>query len=247
MKDKYFGDIHDFLKYTLLRFLQDRMQWSIFINWMLTTYEPRNSKKENKDGGQLNYEKLRSINEDIFQSLAPYRIPGAKRSVMEFKNLCPSVLNNTIQAFEKDYVYEEIVPPKSSNSRNLISERIKWCSEFYQKSKDFDLVFFDSDNGLQVDSIPLGQSKACKYVFLKEIKCIFERKQNVLLYQHRNRQKYDVQLDIKKKQLSQLLPNPHISVFNGKGTFFLLATHSEDQAQDISELSVEWNNRLSSI
>ena len=138
-------------------------------------------------------------------------------SIKDFKTLCPSVLNNTYQKKEiDDYVFEDIVPPKDSYSRHLIKEREEWYSKFYKKSEDFNLVFFDPDNGLQVNSIPPGRSLSCKYVFLNEIQKVVKRKQNVLIYQHRNRQNYDNQLKTKKDLLSNISPPSNILVMSKK-------------------------------
>ena len=240
MKDKYFGDIHDYLKYALLRYLQQEMGWSIFINWMLTTYEPQMSKegKQQCDGEKIEYENIKEIDPLLFDALRPFRLGIKPREVGAFKGL--SLLNN----FDE---YRAIVPDKTM-STDLSKSRKEWSEGFLTPSKNYNLVFFDPDNGLRVKSTSLGRANSYKYVFEDEIQEVFKRGQNVLIYQHRNRQNYDTQLDEKKILLCKNGEKARFFVFNGKKTFFLLMTTSnitDITEKHLCQLTKEWNQRLS--
>ncbi len=237
MKDKYFGDIHDFLKYALLRYLQEKMGWSIYINWMLTSYEPQMSKegKQQRDGEKIEYENIKEIDPLLYNALSPFRLGMKTRAVSAFKDLC--LLDNLDE-------YRSIVPDKTM-SMNLSKSRKEWSEGFLKPSGIYNLVFFDPDNGLRVKSTSLGRTNSYKYVFKYEIQKVFERGQNVLIYQHRNRQNFDAQLCEKKQILYGIEEKAHISVFNGKNTFFLLMTSSNISEKRLSQLKEEWNQRLS--
>lgn len=60
MKDKYFGDEHDFRKYGLLQFLQggctSGWEWKVCLNWMRTKFEPA---LFNNDGNRRSYDLLK--------------------------------------------------------------------------------------------------------------------------------------------------------------------------------------------
>lgn len=87
--------------------------------------------------------------------------------------------------------YDYFVPDITdvNKIRDLGTLRNKWFSRFLTKYENFDLIFFDPDNGIEVKSSKFGTKGSYKYLYLHEIDEIWKRKQNILIYQHRNRQK----------------------------------------------------------
>ena len=180
MKNKYFGDVHDFHKYGLLQFLQGGKSagwsWSICVNWMRTEFEP---KKGNKDGGKRNYDNLKDYAPDIFEKLKPYNHPHAKRDVAEFPKL--DILSR------KTKFYTDCVPDADYETKHNIKireARKRWFDDFTDEATGYDLVFFDPDNGIEVKSMNYGTKYSYKYIYSKEIAKVYNRGQNVLIYQH---------------------------------------------------------------
>jgi len=230
MKDKYFGDEHDFRKYVLLKFLQEECKWSIFINWMRTTFEPavKAGTKKQRDGNMRNLEKLSLVDPEIYTALQP-SCQAEKRHVSEFKKL--SILNNF-------NVYEEEVPD-SNSGKNLAVKRQEWFNTFIKLSSSYDLIFFDPDNGIEVKSTGKGQKNSYKYLFRDEIKRVYDRGQNILIYQHRNRQSSEVQISEKLDLLKKIAPTFDIRQFPaGSSVNYFLMSRPECK---FNGLDKKWN------
>ena len=80
MKDKYFGDKHDFRKYVLLSFLQECTGYTIAINWMRTKFE---ANPDNSDGNKRNYESWSNNDERIYKILQQRESSKNKRLLVK--------------------------------------------------------------------------------------------------------------------------------------------------------------------
>ncbi|MFZ0820494.1 MAG: hypothetical protein WAM91_10515 [Candidatus Acidiferrales bacterium] len=47
-----------------------------------------------------------------------------------------------------------------------------------------DLIFFDPDNGLEVESVSYGSKNSSKYIYWREVSQVYGTKRSVLIYQH---------------------------------------------------------------
>lgn len=212
MKNEYFGDKYDFRKYGLLQFLQGGesvgWNWSILMNWMLT-------KSETDEGEGRNYAHLQNNAPDIFKKLQPYNKHKKGRKVSHFPQL-------EILSQETEY-YTDCVPDAAdATPQKTIAEARKcWFDKFVKISKttDSDLVFFDPDNGIEVKSTGYNSSNSYKYLYLDEIEEIYRQGKNILIYQHRARQKLEEFISIKKTLLK---PFGDPLVFKGESVFFFL-------------------------
>lgn len=63
-------------------------------------------------------------------------------------------------------------------------ERAHYFASFWKRAEGFELVFFDPDNGLEVQSKPKGRKDSCKFLYWDELAETGRRGHSVLLYQH---------------------------------------------------------------
>ncbi len=146
MKNQYFGDLNDYLKYSLLRLLGGNGLLEIAICWALT-----------EDDGSLNGKRIKYLEQ-----------PDAwgRHDAAIFRLLRDEVLhrgNRRVSAIEQANVlkncrYFRKIMNDEASSRELYFE------EFFRFAEGADFVFFDPDNGLNVKSVPRGKKGSSKYV-----------------------------------------------------------------------------------
>lgn len=174
MKDQYFGDVNDFRKYALLRSLVKNDRLRLGVCWMLTEPGAR------ADGKFLSYldkpKRFRDSDPELFDWLklvfkvADDSKPDRRTNRIEGSPLLGSA------SFQTGFL------PASN------SERIKYFTAGSSRLNGCDLVFFDPDNGLQIESAPLGHKNSKKFLFWEEACNTFSSKSSILIYQHFNRQ-----------------------------------------------------------
>jgi hypothetical protein len=170
MKHQYFGDINDFHKYGLLQILCEEAKLRLGICWMLTPDDARN------DGSRTGYlsvpERWRAYNPHLFDFLlACVRGSGPREvTLMESRRLLP-----------RAQFYGQVLTDSANQRRSYFSEMRK-------KFAKVDVIFFDPDNGLEVESISCGAKKSSKYIYWREVSDVYRAKHSVLIYQHFRRE-----------------------------------------------------------
>ncbi len=171
MQDRYVGDIGDFGKIALLRYIHEQ-GLSVAVNWYLA--EPPASEKDadgifkQEDGKYLIPENLRVCDEALAERLTKI----AKSS------------NRSIQSLERARLlpgakyYHEIVP---------VYGREEWHKKALIALKSADVVFLDPDNGLLVKSVGKKSARSVKYTFYEEVEAYLKQGQSVIVYNHRCR------------------------------------------------------------
>lgn len=164
MKDQYVGDISDYLKYALLRSLRSEGERTAIV-WMLTRGDSRT------DGRRLGYlgrpELFRPIDPPLFDALH-FLVNSEGRSV------------KGIQA-------GGVLPRASFFDGELgdsLTERSSYMGHVLATARASQLLFFDPDNGIDVQSVPKGRRNSSKYVYRDEILEAYERGASVTVYQH---------------------------------------------------------------
>lgn len=149
MKNQYFGDVNDYLKYGILRAIANS-KLKICLCWMLTKDENRN------DGEKIKYlqesDKWRKYDHALFDVMK-WSIEKKKRSidVADKKHLIP------------DATYH---PTLLTDDRD---EREQYFKELTDVSAASDLIFFDADNGMEVKSVKKGNKNSSKYLYWDEV------------------------------------------------------------------------------
>lgn len=168
MKDQYFGDVNDYIKYGLLRIITGWGRLSVAVCWMLTPDDGRS------DGRFTIYleqpEKWRELDPDLFGHLQDV-VASGRRDVRyaEQVGLIPGAR-----------FYGRALPDDLEGRRDYLN-----C--FWQQAQGCDLVFFDPDNGMEVQSRPYGRKGSSKYLYWPELLETVGRSHSVLVYQHFSR------------------------------------------------------------
>ena len=187
MQNKYVGDIGDFWKYGLLRRLTcpefAASPLSLGVIWYLFDDE------NNQDGKKIGYlkdekkiAKFRQCDVHLFDTLQ--QIVNGKRDVsaIEQSELFPS---NTV-FFSDILSYEGMSPHGEVARHRRLKHRSDWVKKGFNLTCKSEIVFFDPDNGLEIQSEEKHHKNAPKYVYWDEIAPLQERerKQSVVIYQH---------------------------------------------------------------
>jgi hypothetical protein len=166
MKNQYFGDVNDFRKYGLLRLLtiQDRLR--LGVCWMLTEPDGR------RDGEHRSYlskpAEYRHRDPDLFDWL--------KRAVNKTQHLRTTRLEASGLLGQTTF--------QSAGLTDNLSQRSEYFRECAALFAGCDLVFFDPDNGMEVQSVRPGRKNSCKYLWWDEVDSTFTAGSSVLIYQH---------------------------------------------------------------
>ena len=173
MKNQYVGDIGDYGKYGLLRFLATK-GIKIGINWYLTENDNTNDGKFRNyfDDNRGNGEKC--CDEILFEKLKPI----AKKSKEE----------RNVQDVECSEIIPDAVFFHELLQRNK-EYRDKWHTSAMIALQDADLIFADPDNGTLISRNYAPNSE--KYAFIDELRDYYDRGQNVVYYCHKGRRKED--------------------------------------------------------
>ena len=166
MKNQYFGDLYDYIKYGLLRQLSRRGKLSTAVCWMLTENDER------RDGHRVSYlhkpEEWRSFDPPVFDCLREAVLSRKERNTRALEE--SGLLDDTI--FYTPLLGEGL------------DERRTYFDEFLSFSKERDIVFFDPDNGLEVKSVKYGRKGSSRYLFMREVSRTVSAGHTVLVYQH---------------------------------------------------------------
>jgi hypothetical protein len=225
MKNQYFGDINDYKKYSLLRILGGHGQIRTTVCWVLTKDDNRS------DGSRIKYlEKP-----EQWQNYDP----------VVFKYLRYSVLKKgmrDVSMIERDYIL-----PNCSFYREYIgddsSSREKYFNKFYSFSKGTDLIFFDPDNGLEVNSVPRGKKGSSKYVYWDEIRTSYEAGHSVLIYQHFPRKPRELFLRNLVRKIREIIGTRRVFSYCTYHVTFLLLTqpnHEHILTQNNNNVKEVW-------
>ncbi len=166
MKNQYFGDIYDYIKYGLLRQLSCYGKVSTAVCWMLTKNDDK------RDGHRVNYLQQpaawRGFDPPMFDCLRTAVLDRKERDVgvVEKSGLLP---NTTF--------YSHLVT-------DAPDERCRYFDGFLEFAHGRELIFFDPDNGLEIKSVKYGRKGASRYLFLREVSQSFKAGHSLLVYQH---------------------------------------------------------------
>jgi hypothetical protein len=211
MKDQYFGDVHDFRKYGLLRQLCGPEKLTLGICWMLTKSDAR------RDGEFRAYldgpDKFRECDGELFDWL--------KNEVKVESDRCIARIEQS-----------SLLPNAVFHSRFLTDDEADRSNYFAECDKTMfgrDVVFFDPDNGLEV-RIKKGRRDSKKYVYWDELQQAFRAGSSVLIYQHFRRKKRDEFITGVVEELRKKIEAPGVFTFRTPHVLFLLAAQERHMA-----------------
>jgi hypothetical protein len=204
MKNQYFGDINDYRKYGLLRILTNRGEIKTAVCWMLTTDD------DGTDGGFIGYleqeDRWRDFDPPLFDRL---------RELVQRQNL-RDVRGAENSAILPSCGFAPGFLPDDSDGRSWYFDAFKGVAE------GCDLVFFDPDNGIEIESKPCGRKGSSKYLYWHEIGHFWSAGHSLLIYQHFPRVKRDLYIRGKACRLMEKTGAPEVISFRTSHVVFFL-------------------------
>ena len=213
MKNQYVGDIGDYGKYGLLRFLSGK-GIKIGINWYLTENDGTN---DGKFTDYLTKKDDRLYDDKLFDLLIPIVNKGKKKSVIDVEKR---------QIIPKAVFFNELLNTTDLNERNAWHERAK------EKliNGNTELVFADPDNGTLADYKKAGHRNGAKYAALEELLDYYNEGKDVVYYCHKARRK-EKDWQNKKREFLDMKSDAKIVVLTfhrGTQRSYIFATHPEN-------------------
>ena len=218
MKHQYFGDVGDYGKYGLLRFIAKRGV-TIAVNWYLT---PDDQSNDGSIRGYLANEKNRIFDPELFDVLREMCIYKEKSvSCFAKREMIPGAV-----------YFDNIVQPLFTDSTLSVAEkrlaRERWHQQALAGCVGQDLVFMDPDNGLRAGS-PTARKDAPKYVYASEVYSYYNRGQNVVYYCHKGR-RTEAQWERAKRIMLEFCPDAAmlgITYHRGTQRSYIFILHPE--------------------
>lgn len=219
MKNQYIGDIGDYGKYGLLRFLS-QSGIKIGVNWYLTKDDEiiidgkiNKYLNDDRDDGDKCYDP------ELFELLKLYAFREDKKvEQLEDNNIIPNSV-----------YYHDVIPNVSETPREKRKDiRNNWHSRALETLTDVELVFCDPDNG-SVDDKKRTRKNGEKFASLGELADYYTLGKNIVYYCHKARRSPDAW---KKKmaELTTICPDARIIVLTfhrGTQRSYIFGIHPE--------------------
>lgn len=168
MKNQYAGDVGDYTKLGILRWLE-KAGLSIGLNWYLTPDESELSKTFT-DGKHTKFLKYDCDTPDKELHCALKKIGlSDKRTVIRLERA---------KLFKNALFWNKMLEAQN---------RDKWHLEALKKLSSKDVIFLDPDNGLEVKSTKQYSKNGNKYTTYKEAADYYAKGATVIIYNHRDR------------------------------------------------------------
>jgi hypothetical protein len=225
MKDQYFGDINDYRKYGLLRGLCGGGQFKLGICWMLTAGDGR------PDGRLTSYlrkpEKWRAYDPPLFDCLHQWVEAGQTRDTRLVEN--------------------HAIIPGAKFFNQVLEDQPARRADYFRDMRahlaNTDLIFYDPDNGIEVQSNPVGKRNSSKYIYWNELCETYNAGQSILIYQHFPRLERSRFIFNKVKEINEKLGAQEItSIRTPHVVYFLVAqnVHAEYLAACVKRVEENW-------
>lgn len=205
MKHQYFGDVNDYAKYGILRSLQDGTKIATSVCWALT---PDN---ERTDGSRTSYladpATWQHYDPDLYFELRRAIRGGGERSLTALESS---------KLLDRCRFWRELLPTDRSSRSSFLARYLSFSS-------GADLVFLDPDNGIEVKSSPIGSPGSSRYIYLDELRQVWDKGHSILIYQHFPRVAREPYIQRRVRELLTLELLNRVVAFTTSHVLFLLA------------------------
>jgi len=229
MKNQYFGDVNDYLKYGLLRALTGRSRLSLAVCWMLTPDDGR------MDGRFTEYlrqpDPWRAFDPDLYDVLYDAVVVQGQRNVdlVAGAGLLPGA-----------HLYDPLLADDAVG-------RERYFDTFWKMAKGCDLVFFDPDNGMEVRSRRYGCKDSSKYLYWQELVRAYTSGHSVLVYQHFPREKREVYVARMAQEMGERTGTQVVVSFRTSRVVYLLLPQARMLAtveQAVADVERAWSEQF---
>lgn len=235
MKNQYFGDINDYLKYGLLRCLGRVGEFKTTVCWMLTPDDAGG------DGGKLAYllqpERWEERDPALYRFLQQTLLTGfLEQGKRDLKKIEEADLLGACS------YHSEIIPDNGD-------KRSHYMNTLGRIAVDSELLFFDPDNGMQVDSVAPGARNSSKYLYWSEVNRWFSRGCSLLIYQHFPRKQREEFMEQTARSFLGNTGAPVVWTFRTPYVAFFLVSQSAHQARFkacVEEVDAKWEQTINS-
>ena len=233
MRNQFFGDVYDYIKYGLIRRLTRFGKEPSALCWMMTEIESN----EGRVTSFLEDLSARSFDPPVFDLLLAAR----DRDERDVRIIERSGLLANTRFYSKPLTDYGVVGDK-----NL---RRQYFADFLKKAKGRELVVFDPDNGLQGQTTPVpGKAGSSKYLMREEAHRAFERGHSPLIFVHMTTGKHETDEELTARTLTNLDPVKDATYLIGfihkKAGFFLApqAPRIDDYRRIAEQAHRDWSD-----
>jgi hypothetical protein len=228
MKLQYFGDVNDYIKYGLLRCFAET-GFRVGVCWMLTAGDDRS------DGGKTSYlkqpKKWQRHDPELYELLRHSLASPDGRQVhhIERSGLIP------------DGVFFDGEVPDNPVERNV------WYGKALARLNKSGLLFFDPDNGIEVESKPKGRKDSSKYVYWDELELAWKQTPTLLVFQHFPHKKRVEYIPAIAREMRERLRESTVVALKAANVLFLLACRHADRKRHVEALRLigdRWAPRI---
>lgn len=239
MQDRYAGDVGDFGKFSLLRFLLDNSKHNLGVIWYLFPDESHND-----DGGHIDYltkSDFLACDRNLCEMLS--KVVCGTRSVAALEKV-GLLTGNTVYFSERLNFHLKYISQTNKDREAREVKRREWLNQAVRKTEKCKAIFLDPDNGLQISSCKnINQLKSGKFTYYSEIAELTKDKAISIIYHHLNRHKnhgtHENQIQTRAAELRKFI-NPTGAIFalrywpySPRAYFILTAKSEENKVKEI--------------
>jgi hypothetical protein len=155
MKNRFYGDINDYIKYGILDILSNEYK-SLGINWYLT---------DDKHGNQKHGNKTRYLDDDKWKNYHPRIFSLLKSRLKKQQRDISNCGTDSVINFKCEFCDQL---PDNATRNNYSQLRNQWHTKAVGHFKECDLMFFDPDIGI-TDQSSRGPVKNSEYCLATEL------------------------------------------------------------------------------
>jgi hypothetical protein len=189
VQDRYAGDLGDYLKFGLLRWLAPPDSPSspqLGVVWYRTVSETHNADGKYVaylDPGYRSSAYLRQIDPDLYDQLDRVVASGRRSTAA----LAESCVLRTGTRFFGDLLDFSDLPVTARAARQ--ERRRSWLERAMATTAGCDVIFADPDNGIRAagHQVPAYRTKSVKHAYLDELAAFARRGQSLVVYHHADR------------------------------------------------------------